>query len=927
MNTVTGLYSGESRRSLNTGGTYMTKMQEQCRRAGAEGAVLLKNSNNALPIKNGETVSIFGRIQLNYYKSGTGSGGLVNVDYVVDIPDGLRNAEGIHVNEELYQEYAAWEVSHPFDKGKGWAQEPFCQEEMPISDELAAKAAANSDLALVVLGRLAGEDRDSDAGKGSYYLSDGEEEVLRTVRKHFNRVVVVLNVGNLMDMGWDELADAVMYVWQGGQEGGNSVADVLTGRVTPSGKLSDTIAIDLNKIPAVKNFGNKESNLYEEDIYVGYRWFETFDPDNVKYPFGYGLSYTTFSWEQKSACVQDDHVLFHVAVKNTGDVPGREVIQVYVGVPQGKLGQPVKALCGYQKTALLQPGEQQEVSIDIPMAVFSSYDDSGVTGHKSCRVLEAGEYLFYVGTDVRSAEETFAFMMDETVVLEELTECMTPTFAMQRMHPRVKDGKLVPEMEPVPQRTYNLTERITSHRPENVQYSGDLGILLKDVKEGKHTMREFLTQLTDEDLACLVRGEGMCSPKVTLGTAGAFGGLTPRLRAFGIPAGCCADGPSGIRMDCGTHATSIPSGTLLACTFDDELNEELFDGMGEELYRNRVDTLLGPGINIHRCPLNGRNFEYFSEDPLLTGRMAAAQLRGMHRHGVTGTIKHFCANNQEFRRFLVSSDVSERALRDIYLRGFEIAVKEGNAHSIMTSYNPINSIWAAGNYDLCTTILRGEWGYTGIVMTDWWAKMNEEGEEGYRENTRAMIRAQNDLYMVVVDAEKNTMNDNTMASLEDGTLHRGELLRSAENLCRFLMNSPCMENRKAAAVSGEEFDLPEPETIDFVIRDGAVMDLRGIPTAKGSTTTYTILTEQEGTYEVTAVASSDVGGVAQIPVTISARHHATMFSFMGTGGETVERTSLISFDSGKEYFKVFFAQGGLTLYELRFKFVSEEKFI
>ena len=223
----------------------MTRMQELCRLAGAEGAVLLKNNHQALPIREGETVSIFGRIQLDYYKSGTGSGGLVNVDYVVDIPEGLKTAEGIHVNEELYNTYAAWENDHPFDRGKGWAQEPFCQEEMPVSDELAAKAAKESDLALVVLGRLAGEDRDCEDKPGSYYLSNGEIELLKTVRRHFDRVAVVLNVGGVMDMSWDNLCDAVMYVWQGGQEGGNAVADVLTGKVSPSGKLTDTIVRDL----------------------------------------------------------------------------------------------------------------------------------------------------------------------------------------------------------------------------------------------------------------------------------------------------------------------------------------------------------------------------------------------------------------------------------------------------------------------------------------------------------------------------------------------------------------------------------------------------------------------------------------------------------------------------------------------------------
>jgi beta-glucosidase len=904
----------------------MTRMQELCRTAGTEGAVLLKNENHALPVKQGEVVSIFGRIQLNYYKSGTGSGGLVNVDYVVDIPDGLRAAEGISINEELYRTYQEWEISHPFDKGKGWAQEPFCQEEMELSDELVKKAAENSDLALVIIGRLAGEDRDGEAVKGSYYLSDGEEAMLRTVRAHFDRVAVLLNVGNLQDMSWDHLCDAVMYVWQGGQEGGNAVADVLTGKVTPSGKLSDTIAVSLDDVPVMKNFGDPDRNIYEEDVYVGYRWFETFAPEKVKYPFGFGLSYTTFSWEQVEAKEYEDSFSVTVSVENTGSVSGKEVIQVYAGIPQGKLGQPSKVLCGFAKTNVLDPGMKQQMTIVVPKKILATYDDSGITGHRSCRVLEEGEYKVFVGTNVRDSKETFRFVLDKLQVVETLTESMSPTTSFQRVHPKIEDGKLVPAMENVPQRTYNLMERISANRPKDLPFKGDLGIKLKDVKDGKNTMAEFLTQLTDEDLACIVRGEGMCSPKVTLGTAGAFGGLTVHLRELGIPAGCCADGPSGIRMDCGTRATSIPSGTLLACTFNEELNEALFEEMGAEVYKNRIDTLLGPGINIHRSPLNGRNFEYFSEDPFLTGKMAAAQLRGMHKHGVTGTIKHFCANNQEYRRTFASSDLSERALRDIYLRGFEMAVKEGNAHSIMTSYNPINGIWAAGNYDLCTTILRGDWGYTGVVMTDWWAKMNDEGEEGDVKNTKAMVRAQNDLFMVTVDALQNTQDDNTMESLKAGTLTRGELQRSAANICRFLMNSPCIEERQSNGVNGNwEEERPNEEKLDFVIHDDTVLDVRGIDSTRGTNTIYTVLTIREGTYELTVTASSEAGGVAQIPVTISMRHHTATFSFVGTGGKTVEKTAKISLDQGKEYLKIYFGQSGLDLQKLHFRKISDQK--
>ena len=257
----------------------------------------------------------------------------------------------------------------------------------------------------------------------------------------------------------------------------------------------------------------------------------------------------------------------------------------------------------------------------------------------------------------------------------------------------------------------------------------------------------------------------MCSPKATPGIASAFGGVTDSLKAFGIPVAGCSDGPSGIRMDCGTIAFSLPNGTLLACTFNPELVEQLYEMEGMELRKNQIDTLLGPGMNIHRNPLNGRNFEYFSEDPCVAGTMAAAQLKGMGKYGVTGTIKHFAGNNQEFKRHDANGVVSERALREIYLKGFEIAVKEGHAYSIMSTYGPINGIWTAGSYDLLTTILRKDWGYQGMVMTDWWAKMNEEGEEGSQSNTIPMVRAQNDVYMVVSDSASNSANDNTMEGL------------------------------------------------------------------------------------------------------------------------------------------------------------------
>ena len=317
------------------------KYASLARQAAAEGAVLLKNDDQALPLKK-ETISVFGRIQFHYYKSGTGSGGLVNAKYVVGITDALLEEENLSVNEELAEVYRSWIAEHPFDQGCGWAQEPWCQEEMPLEEKLVEEAAAKSDAAVIVIGRTAGEDRDASAEKGSYLLTDLEEDMLSKVCRAFERVIVVLNVGNIIDMKWVDKyrPSAVLYTWQGGQEGGHSVADVLTGRVNPCGKLADTIAYDISDYPSTENFGGDTFDLYTEDIYVGYRYFETFARDKVLYPFGFGLSYTGFGITCSPAEHRDGETIVRVKVTNTGALPGKEVVQVYVNPPQGKLGKP-----------------------------------------------------------------------------------------------------------------------------------------------------------------------------------------------------------------------------------------------------------------------------------------------------------------------------------------------------------------------------------------------------------------------------------------------------------------------------------------------------------------------------------------------------------------------------------------------------------
>ena len=498
-----------------------TKLYAASARAvAAEGIVMLRNEGHVLPLGKGEKIALFGRGQFNYYKSGTGSGGLVNTSYVTGIREALSES-GFVLNEKLQAVYEAWLKENPYDAGAGWAGEPWFQKEMPLTKELVEDARKESDTAVIVIGRTAGEDQDNKAEAGSYLLTEAEEEMLALVCASFDRTVVLLNVGNIIDMKWVERYQpaAVLYVWQGGQEGGNGVLDVLEGRVTPSGKLTDTIARDIADYPSTGNYGDEKRNVYQEDIYVGYRYFETFAKDKVLYPFGFGLSYTTFAVEAKLAEADgaDAHnaVTVSAQVTNTGDYAGKEVVQVYCEAPQGAMGKPARSLCGFAKTKELAPGESVTLQIPVSWYTLASYDDGGVTGHRSCWVLEAGEYLFHAGTDVRSASPVGSVTLQETRVVRQAEEACAPVTAFERMKPQADDrGGYQAGYEATPLRTVDPGKRRADRLPENTACTGDQGYKLSDVEKGAVSMETFLAQLSDEDLCCMVRGEGMCSPKV-----------------------------------------------------------------------------------------------------------------------------------------------------------------------------------------------------------------------------------------------------------------------------------------------------------------------------------------------------------------------------------------------------------------------------
>lgn len=904
------------------------KFKLAARSAAAEGIVMLENKDGALPLEKNEKIAVFGRAQMNYYKSGTGSGGMVNARYVVGIYEALEASGKFKINKDVRKAYEDFVKENPYESGFGWASEPWFQKEMPITDALVKKAAADSDKAIFIIGRTAGEDQDNKATEGSYLLTKEESKALSKVCKAFKQTIVLLNVGNIIDMKWVKECkpSAVLYVWQGGQEGGNAVLDVLCGDVNPSGKLSDTIASDIKDYASTENFGSDKQNFQAEDIYVGYRYFETFDKEKVLYPFGYGLSYTSFdialgdfSFDKKEG------VTFEVLVSNTGDRAGKEVVQVYFEAPNGKLGKAKRVLCGFAKTDVLKPGQCQKLEFDVPKYWMASYDDGGVTGHKSSYVLEEGKYTVYAGSDVRSAEVAGEFSLDKLEVVCECEEAYAPVDKFKRLKAEVSGKGVKKVYEDVPLRTLDPNKKRKDRLPKALKYTGDKGYKLVDVANKKVSLDKFIAQLSDRDLVTMMRGEGMCSPKVTAGIAGAYGGVTDSLSKFGIPVGGCSDGPSGIRMDCGTHAFSLPNGTCLACTFNEDINEELFGWEGLELRKFRIDALLGPGMNIHRSPLNGRNFEYFSEDPFLTGKLVSAQLRGMHKYGVTGVIKHFAGNTQETNRHNVNNVVSERALREIYLKGFEIAVREGGARAVMSTYGPVNGLWTASSYDLLTTILRGEWGFDGIVMTDWWAMGNDEANgKGSYANVAAQVRAQNDLNMVNSSAEENSNKDNLDDAIEKGLVTRDELARCAGNILRFLLKTPAFEHligkesaldkELKAAIDEDDASLQDMIKVKFDKKELS-LDTKLINTEKGETTVFLLSTPTKCEMDIELVLRADnQPDVAQLPLSIfQDRQLIKTITLTGMDKEWKKfRIKLAPSFLGNFYLKFYFAQSGLV---------------
>ncbi len=903
----------------------------------AEGIVMLEN-NGCLPLKKGTSVALFGRMQDHYYKSGTGSGGMVNVKHVVTIREAIRNSDGLMIDEDLAKVYDGFDVESPIDNGVGWGCEPWSQEEMELTDDVVSAAASATDTAVIILARLAGEDRDNSDEKGAYELTDKEELMLSKVCKAFPKTIVLINSGGLLDMSFVKKysPSAVLYVWQAGMSGANAIPQVLLGDKAPSGHLTETIAYNITDYPSDSNFGKGDGlrDNYQEDVYVGYRFFETFCKDKVMYPFGFGLTYTEFSIKNIKLDYSDD-VTVSFTIENVGSYKGKCVPMIFASCPQGKLGKPSKVLCGFSKTSVLLPGDSEDMTIVIKPEYFASYDDSGKTESPYSWVLEEGKYEFFIGENVRDVASCGSFELDGLKVIEKLWTALKPIDNFDRMIPKATADGYEVSYEPVPTREIEAIDSRFDHLMPEIPQTGRKDISFKDVKTGKATLEEFVASMDDEELALIVRGEGMGSPKVTTGTAGAFAGVSEEMMERDVPPCCCSDGPSGMRIDSGKCAMALPNGSCIASTFNTDLVGELFDFFGIEMLSNEIDVILGPGINIRRHPLNGRNFEYFSEDPFLTGKLACAQLISLHKHKVTGCIKHFCTINREKNRQTMSSNVSERALREIYLKGFEMAVKEADAKCIMTVYNRINGVYGASNYELTTEILRRQFGFKGIVMSDWWANVNSAPyEEGHKSVQSEMVRAQNDLYMCCPLAERKALDfTDVYQSLKEGKLTRAEIQRSALNTLNFALNTPAMDRVMGDAVTIEHIDspfaddsVPVKTDVYFEVYDGAVSDLTLFKTEDGHDAVFGLSVKQIGTYDFKIYASSELDEVAQIPMTFFYTSiPIQVLTWNGTGGKEDVRPISVFCSGQPAIIRLHFATPGVKLLRIETTFVCKDR--
>ena len=725
--------------------------QQEVRKLAGECMVLLEN-DGALPLRSDEKrIALYGNGARHTVKGGTGSGD-VNTRENIHVEQGLLDAGFDIVSgewldrfdaelsraEEEYMESVEREV-----KERGVPvhmvlfERPFEDPQAPLIDRK-----EDADAAVYVLSRNSGEGKDREYKKGDYLLTDRELDNIRFLAENYEKTILMLNIGGVIDTAQiKEIKglNAIVLMGQLGNIGGYVAGDVLAGKTYPSGRLTDTWAKDYYDYPSSRDFshnnGNVDDEYYTEEIFVGYRYFDTHKIE-PSYCFGYGKSYTQFAVKTEKLSIGDEGgISLEIAVTNTGtEFPGREVVQVYYSAPEGELSKPYQELAAFAKTRLLKPGETERLAVSFKRADMASYSTADAAW-----VLEPGEYTIRVGTDCAHTDAAGTVRVEEKIVISQLTNRLTEASGGKDGGGRYKERPALEDKRP--------KEHLT----------------LSDVKEGKASIEELAAQLTLEEMAELCVGIERRAKNGTqvVGNAavlvpGAAGETSSTLlRDRGIFPLILADGPAGLRLqphfkatedgeilpggevfgmnrmpfpedtpegavDYYQFCTAIPIATTLAQSLDMDLMEKMGRIVGKEMKEYNIHLWLAPGMNIHRNPLCGRNFEYYSEDPLLSGRCAAADTKGVQSFGGQGTtIKHFAANNQEDNRMFTNAHISERALREIYLKGFEIAVKEAKPYSIMTSYNLINGIHTANSYDLLQAVARDEWGFDGVIMTDW----------------------------------------------------------------------------------------------------------------------------------------------------------------------------------------------------------------
>ncbi len=778
---------------------------ELSRSAASEGMVLLKNEGGVLPLARGTKVALFGKGTVDYVKGGGGSGD-VTVPYVRNLYQGMmiKEKEGkVEVLRSLADFYEK-NVAKQYEDGA----EPGMTVEPEVPAELLEEAREFTDTAIISICRFSGEGWDRKTvltGKyklsgaeqkmfdlsrklfenGDYCLTAAEHRMITQVTENFANVIVVLNIGGVMETEWikdNGKIQGALLAFQGGVEGGLAEADILVGDVNPSGHLADTFAKSLDDYPSTAGFHESADYVeYTEDIYVGYRYFETVpgEKDRVSYPFGYGLSYSEFLVVPVYCRHAGDDIVLSVKVTNLSEMPGKAVVQVYARAPQGKLGKSSLTLVSFAKTGMLGCGVSQSIDMTFPIQCMASYDDTGKV-RKSAWVLEKGDYRFFIGENARDLDTIpYTWTLGEDMVLEQLTERCAPKKLSRRMR---NDGSFESlDMGEYPQRVLGLepiddlindfptpgAEAIPFAQTEwsPKREKGPERIMLDDVADGKNTLEEFMDQLSVEELISLTGGQP------NTGVANTFG--WGNLSKWGVPNAMTADGGAGFRVEppTGVKATAWPCATLLACTWDQDLLTQIGRAAALEVKENNCCVWLAPAINIHRSPLCGRNFEYYSEDPLLAGLCAGAVVRGVQSQGIGACVKHFCVNNKETNRKASDSRVSERALREIYLRAFELIVKREQPWAVMSSYNLLNGTQTSENRELLTGILREEWGFEGVVTTDWWTC-----GEHYLE-----LKAGNDIKMGAGYPER------VKEAYDKGLISREEIALNAERVLKLIL--------------------------------------------------------------------------------------------------------------------------------------------